>query len=96
MTILELLKSKGYAPGDYFNVCRTCGKEFVGDKRAITCAGCASEQVGTVAEPNAHSVLAEVRAKLDKRVFYIEKDIEYHNECLLYEDVIKILSEHLR
>lgn len=62
MTILELLESKGYAPGDYFNVCRTCGKEFVGDKRAITCAGCASEQVGAVAEPNAHSVLAEVRA----------------------------------
>jgi len=51
MTILELLKSKGYAPGDYFNVCRTCGKEFVGDKRAITCAGCASEQVGAVAKP---------------------------------------------
>jgi hypothetical protein len=54
------------------------------------------EQVGNVPKVDAHSVLSEVRAKLDKRVFYIEKDIEYHNECLLYEDVVKILSEHLQ
>ena len=32
---------RGWAPGRYYSRCRTCGKPFEGDKRAITCAGCA-------------------------------------------------------
>jgi len=31
----------GWAPGNYTNNCHTCFEEFVGDKRAVTCAPCA-------------------------------------------------------
>lgn len=31
----------GWAPGSYFCTCNTCGVQFTGDKRAITCADCA-------------------------------------------------------
>ena len=31
----------GYAPGRYDVECRICGGEFLGDKRAKTCKGCA-------------------------------------------------------
>lgn len=36
---------QGYAPGGYMNKCRSCGSEFVGDKRAITCLDCANKVV---------------------------------------------------
>lgn len=35
------LKTDGYAPGSYSCACTTCGKEFMGDKRAWTCQPCA-------------------------------------------------------
>lgn len=35
------LKDQGYAPGSYSCSCTTCGKEFIGDKRAVTCKPCA-------------------------------------------------------
>lgn len=31
----------GYAPGNYYNHCSTCGKEFQGDKMAVQCEPCA-------------------------------------------------------
>ena len=31
----------GYAPGNYTCKCLFCGKEFVGDKRALSCFDCA-------------------------------------------------------
>lgn len=31
----------GWAPGHYHGICHTCCKEYVGDKRSITCADCA-------------------------------------------------------
>jgi len=31
----------GYAPGNYFCHCCTCGKQFNGDKRAVQCEPCA-------------------------------------------------------
>ena len=34
-------KRKGWAPGNYFNKCRKCECEFIGDKRAWMCADCA-------------------------------------------------------
>lgn len=34
-------KRDGWAPGDYCNTCHRCSCEFVGDKRANTCADCA-------------------------------------------------------
>ncbi len=33
----------GWATGDYYNSCCTCGKDFLGDKRAVQCASCAYE-----------------------------------------------------
>jgi hypothetical protein len=32
---------KGWGPGDYFCTCTTCNKDFIGDKRAWSCADCA-------------------------------------------------------
>ena len=36
-------KRLGWAPGGYFNMkgCDTCGKPFIGDKRAGMCSDCA-------------------------------------------------------
>lgn len=33
----------GYAPGNYYHKCSTCGKDFQGDKLAIQCEPCAIE-----------------------------------------------------
>lgn len=30
-----------WAPGSYFNICLSCEQEFIGDKRALSCAECA-------------------------------------------------------
>lgn len=30
----------GWAPGPYFNICRNCDAQFIGDKRAWRCAVC--------------------------------------------------------
>jgi hypothetical protein len=34
-----------WAPGHYVCKCSYCSKHFIGDKRAVTCADCAYEQV---------------------------------------------------
>ncbi|HRY03519.1 MAG TPA: hypothetical protein P5256_10340, partial [Beijerinckiaceae bacterium] len=31
----------GYAPGDYLCMCHDCKKQFLGDKRCLTCEPCA-------------------------------------------------------
>jgi transcription initiation factor TFIIIB Brf1 subunit/transcription initiation factor TFIIB len=31
----------GFAPGNYFSKCRTCGNQFQGDKRSFQCEPCA-------------------------------------------------------
>lgn len=33
----------GYAKGNYFCTCHKCKSQFIGDKRAVTCASCAIE-----------------------------------------------------
>lgn len=43
----------GWAPGNYGQICHTCGREFLGDKRAVTCADCAYTQ--SYAQPTAPS-----------------------------------------
>ena len=35
----------GYAAGSYMNRCCSCGREFMGDKRAIQCISCACDGV---------------------------------------------------
>ena len=54
MNIREEFVKRGYAPGDYFVTCKSCGQPFTGDKRASTCFSCAAEQIGNV--PKADSV----------------------------------------
>lgn len=34
----------GWAPGSYICKCGTCEEQFIGDKRAMTCADCAYKQ----------------------------------------------------
>ena len=38
----------GFATGGYMNHCCHCGKEFIGDKRAVTCFSCALEDVDRI------------------------------------------------
>ena len=37
----------GFAPGNYYNRCVTCKKDFIGDKKAVQCEPCAIEMVRT-------------------------------------------------
>ena len=37
-------RRNGWAPGDYLNTCYLCNKQFVGDKRAVSCAPCAYKE----------------------------------------------------
>jgi len=34
---------KAWAPGEYWGNCSSCGKDFLGNKRAVMCASCAYE-----------------------------------------------------
>lgn len=34
-------RKRGWAPGNYTAICSNCGKNFIGDKRAIMCSECA-------------------------------------------------------
>lgn len=36
-----------WAPGGYYNKCRTCNRKFIGDKRATSCADCAYSETPT-------------------------------------------------
>lgn len=59
MNINEEFRKRGYAPGEYFNKCGTCGEMFVGDKKAWCCFSCAAKEVGNVAKPNACHQLSD-------------------------------------
>jgi hypothetical protein len=37
----ELTRVRGWAPGNYINICSGCRREFQGDKRAHECLPCA-------------------------------------------------------
>jgi hypothetical protein len=53
-------KRKGWAPGDYFCRCGACNEQFIGDKRATTCADCAyapsNDAVAIAGECVAHAI----------------------------------------
>lgn len=36
-----------WAPGDYYNECIYCEEQFIGDKRAVSCADCAYLNLGS-------------------------------------------------
>jgi ribosomal protein L37AE/L43A len=44
MSIKDAIVKRGYAEGEYFHKCKTCGKEFVADKRAWNCFDCACKK----------------------------------------------------
>ena len=51
------LQDFGYAPGNYSCMCHSCGEEFIGDKRAIQCEGCATMKLRrSVAQPAADTI----------------------------------------
>ena len=39
-----------WASGNYTNTCRTCDKQFLGDKRALQCGPCAYSDIDAVTE----------------------------------------------
>lgn len=47
------LKQFGYAPGNYSCQCVTCGRLFIGDKRAIACEACATKMAEEAATSTA-------------------------------------------
>ena len=63
------LKRFGFAPGSYSGKCRSCSGHFIADKRAWTCATCAS------AERDAYNRLTqdERRERYERNVATVEK-----------------------
>lgn len=43
----ELGRVGGWAPGNYLGKCRSCEREFTGDKRAVECLPCATASLKT-------------------------------------------------
>jgi hypothetical protein len=94
MDIKEELRKRGYAPGEYFNKCGTCGEMFVGDKRAWCCFSCATEQVGNVAKPDACPQLCEVTELI---IDAVNIDGAHHKQWYLEQIAVKLgieLPEH--
>ena len=49
LTLKFLLNQRyGFAPGNYFIRCNTCGSEAIADKRASTCEKCANAKTADV------------------------------------------------
>lgn len=49
----------GWASGNYACVCQACGRQFVGDKRALSCAPCAYGAGGARTKADARAVSDE-------------------------------------
>lgn len=56
----------GFATGNYMTKCLTCGKSFIGDKRALSCLPCAITVVEGAASPR--QVVGLTRAALAQLV----------------------------
>lgn len=54
-----------WAPGDYMNTCRKCGKGFVGDKRAGHCADCAYSEPPNNRKSKASSGVSQTQGWVD-------------------------------
>lgn len=62
-------RRKGWAPGDYFAICKECKCHFIGDKRAYHCADCAyADATEAKATPG---IEVEVTA-IDESAYYLK------------------------
>lgn len=71
-------KHAGWAPGDYWCNCPVCGREYLGDKRSVSCADCA------YASPPAERVLDPTSTqyrRAAKRMFGEDGVIEFDDEA---------------
>jgi hypothetical protein len=71
----------GFAPGNYQCKCCTCGKMFIGDKRAVQCEPCADAKVRldeSQWQPSSkpQSVNKELSEALDGETIYLTKNPE--------------------
>jgi chromosome segregation ATPase len=75
-----------YADGDYMGRCRECGEEFIGDKRALHCLGCAAKQLQ-----------AELKGQQEIIDDYIkiinEQDEIYEEKKQLQAEIDKVMHE---
>jgi len=71
-------KVGGYATGSYSNHCCQCEKEFMGDKRAITCIECVDSNLQRLSYENVRlkSILNEVEQVVDKEDYKNNTQIE--------------------
>jgi rRNA maturation endonuclease Nob1 len=61
----------GFAPGNYFCKCSTCGKQFTGDKRSVQCEPCG---INTIKDQNSY-LLKKVN-KLDAAILKLKEGAE--------------------
>jgi DNA-directed RNA polymerase subunit RPC12/RpoP len=63
------LRAFGYAPGEYMHsACSECAREFIADKRSITCMHCAeSRAAAKPVEQSAEVILLRRRIKNQRR-----------------------------
>jgi len=66
----------GYAPGNYSCACKSCGVEFLGDKRAFQCEKCGQQQ------KIAHEHLIDVLGFVAKKYSIEKTATELFNEYL--------------
>jgi len=64
-----------YAPGNYYNHCSTCGRQFQGDKRALQCESC-----GTKSQAEWDALTDEQKIERQKR------SVEIYNEFINSEE----------
>ena len=83
---MDDLKAYGYAEGNYYFKCLTCGVQSIGDKRSIACIECATKlKLSNVAKPDANPVLCEVKAGKELNI--------NENERSLLQMVVQRYSE---
>jgi hypothetical protein len=99
----------GWAPGSYLNKCSGCGDEFIGDKRAGSCADCAYGKPyppqpekprlnGTAALLACYSTPLEMQPG-EKSTEFVKRIVSAYLECsqklenATMDDLAKILSD---
>ena len=64
----------GFATGDYMCKCMTCGGEFTGDKRAMTCLPCVADRIDAARSEAQPSGYDGLRQALAEAIEFAEQD----------------------